>query len=339
MATSTKRPLPSSFSESDPPTKKHKINVSDCMNDVVFTVGVGEVTEEIKGVKAFFAAHSEVFTKLLYNGSMSECKDGVVTINDVTSKAFGYIKGYTHFLNPSLEYEHVIDILYAAEKYMIDDIIKQCKQKILAMDNQETFYLIMHSINRYAPATFEALVEDIMQCGFVVKYVSQISKSEKFQTLKISQVRLIVPHIRMNVDKYKTLQSYCKCDINLDDSNRWQKMFIKDFRDLIDFSVFDLQQLINWIGPDNVLENVELLKLMEVKRDASQVKHESLQQRYNSLEQQHESSKKNGRVWQAKISSLNYQVVVLESDLKKAKKKTEQLEQLTRRTSMYGLRY
>eukprot|EP01083_Nonionella_stella_P316269 1145918_1 len=305
MATSTKRPLPSSFSESDPPTKKHKINVSDCMNDVVFTVGVGEVTEEIKGVKAFFAAHSEVFTKLLYNGSMSECKDGVVTINDVTSKAFGYIKGYTHFLNPSLEYEHVIDILYAAEKYMIDDIIKQCKQKILAMDNQETFYLIMHSINRYAPATFEALVKDIMQCGFVVKYASQISKSEKFQTLKISQVRLIVPHIRMNVDKYKTLQSYCKCDVNLDGRNQWQSMFIKDFRDLIDFSVFDLQQLINWIGPDNVLENVELLKLMEVKRDLLQVRHEllhvkyesvqqrykSLQRRYKSLQQQHESSK------------------------------------------------
>ena len=79
------------------------------MNDVIFTVGINENTEDIHGVKFLFCAQSEVF-KTMFCSDMIE-SNGNVVIKDVTIDAFKYINEYTHGDNPILEYENIIDIL------------------------------------------------------------------------------------------------------------------------------------------------------------------------------------------------------------------------------------
>ena len=224
-------------------SKIRNLSQDDRMNDVIFTVGIDGNTEDIHGVKFLFCAHSEVF-KNMFCSDMMESNDNKVIIRDVTIKAFKYIKKYTHGLNPKLEYQDTVDILYAAQKYIIDDLVKKCKDKLSSINDLDIFYDTMLKIGIYAPSTFGSL-DSIISSKYVSQNIDDIAYDGKFKSIKIFQVKWIVRFIENDFERYQRIKTYCIDLIeNIDDYDNndelcfvdWNQYFIKYFKESIDFN-------------------------------------------------------------------------------------------------------
>eukprot|EP01084_Bolivina_argentea_P262326 443566_1 len=314
MSSTNKRPLIvptcTSSDNTEPPSKKkklsehdavdftsklHEISKDDRINDVEFTIKNNDQIEIIRGLKAFFAAHSNVFKSMLYNKHMKESQTNKVIIDDVTINAFTFIKEYTHFANPELEYEHVIDILYAAKKYMMTNIIQKCKNKIYSMNTLNQFYLITSQINKYSSNVFESLFDDILKQCFLKPNVINILADDRSQSLHIKQIQGLVQIIIDNYKRYCMTKKYCQSV-----SNEWKNIFEKDFKHLINFDKLSLHQLVNEIGLDKILDNKTFLSLIDAKNKENET-----------------DMQENMRIKDAKIKSLEEEIRNLNSSKKR----------------------
>ena len=257
------------------------------MNDVIFTVGINGNTKDIRGVKFLFCAHSEVFKKM-FCIDMIESNDGNVIIKDVSIEAFKYIKAYTHGEDPKLQYQHIVDILYAAQKYMIQDIVKKCKDKLSNIDNLNIFYDIMFKIGKYAPSTFGSL-DTIISSEYVSDHIDDIVYHRKFKLLKIFQVVWIVQFIENDFERYRKIKTYC---ISIVDNREnchdkelidWNQYFIKYFIDTIDFNQLSFDQLINEVSIDQVMDNDKLLAIIGAKGEEIEKENKELRQEIKKL--------------------------------------------------------
>ena len=90
---------------------------NDNMHDVTFQIGSGDQIKQFRATRALFAAQSEIFKSMLY-GAMKESNiSNTVIITDISPMAFNAIRDICYFCNPSIEYQHVVDILYAGNMY------------------------------------------------------------------------------------------------------------------------------------------------------------------------------------------------------------------------------
>ena len=181
-----------------------------------------------------------------------------------------------------------MDILYAAQKYMIQDIVKKCKEKLLRVDNIDIFYDIMFKIGKYAPSTFGSL-DHIISSEFVSDNIDDIAYDGKFNLLNIFQVKWIVKSIEDDFERYQKLKKYCISIVdnreNCDDQQLidWNQYFTKYFIKSIDFNNLSFHQLINDINDDQVINNNELLSIIGSKGEELEEENEELRQEIKQL--------------------------------------------------------
>ena len=107
------------------------------LSDVTFQVGVTpkgkdsldstREEETIPGIRALFACHSPVFKKMLFDSKMSESKpNSTVTINDINPKHFKTFQRYCYNLNPSINIDNVVSLLYISDKYLVANLNDCC---------------------------------------------------------------------------------------------------------------------------------------------------------------------------------------------------------------------
>ena len=110
------------------------------LSNVTFEIPLSSSIEKFKRyecIAGFFAIHSSVFREMLF-GSMSQSKklssnedNSVIKLNDTDCQTFEFFRNYFYGLNPplprnnssaTLEIGYAVNILYFADKYMINEI-------------------------------------------------------------------------------------------------------------------------------------------------------------------------------------------------------------------------
>ena len=96
---------------------KHK------MNDVHFCVGNESIgIKEFDGIRCLFAAQSEVLENMLYGVMAESLSSNDVIIEDITPDSFEWFKQYCYGLNPIVNKNNIVDVLYLCDKYCIKNL-------------------------------------------------------------------------------------------------------------------------------------------------------------------------------------------------------------------------
>eukprot|EP01084_Bolivina_argentea_P282232 483056_1 len=123
----------------------------DEFGDVIFIIG----DQHFTGIRALFAAQSEVFRNMLFgNYSESVSKDKAVILQDITPEAFTFIRSMFYFQNPKLTCDIIVDVLYASQIYFIKTLITKCHQYLLNIEKTKNWYKILKSYAKYPESTF-----------------------------------------------------------------------------------------------------------------------------------------------------------------------------------------
>ena len=82
--------------------------------------------------KSILSARSEVF-KVLLGSDMEEVKSGVINVTDMTPTVFGILLRYmyTGKVDPALDSDSLLEIIYGAEKYGVKELKNYCFAKLV----------------------------------------------------------------------------------------------------------------------------------------------------------------------------------------------------------------
>jgi len=109
--------------------------------DAIFRIGTKHKVFRV--VSALFAIQSAPLCELLSDGD-----DRDVTISDVTSDCFCFLRRYFYSLDPALSVENVSDILYAANKLQIEALQIAAKRFISEITGIDDIVLILANLHR-----------------------------------------------------------------------------------------------------------------------------------------------------------------------------------------------
>eukprot|EP01083_Nonionella_stella_P091281 255194_1 len=111
----------------------------ESLSDIVFIVE----EEELYGIRSLFASQSIVFRQMLYGSMIESQRDAHVILTDITVDAFKYLRNtfYNLFDNP-LSPSIVVEVLFAAQKYLIDSLTTKCLQFIKQIEDLNDWFVV-----------------------------------------------------------------------------------------------------------------------------------------------------------------------------------------------------
>ena len=105
------------------------------------------------GNRMLFAAHSNVFDKMLFGSMMESNKSNNVIIHDLTCEQFQWLKDYVYHQDPKLTPENLVSILQMSDKYLMNHVISGCL----------TYIAVLHSQRCYD--AFVTIIAELFECG------------------------------------------------------------------------------------------------------------------------------------------------------------------------------
>eukprot|EP01084_Bolivina_argentea_P090431 162959_1 len=152
---------------------------NNAMHDVTFLIGSGNHIKQFSATRALFAAQSDIFKSMLYGGMKESNTENKVIIPDISPIAFVCIRDICYFSNPIIEFKNVVQVLYAARKYMINSLIELCVRKLMQTENIDQFYSLMDSFSKYSPSTFDPYFNNfIAKSTFIRHNMDEIMKDK-----------------------------------------------------------------------------------------------------------------------------------------------------------------
>lgn len=128
----------------------------------------------IHGIRALFAAHSEVLDKMLFGCMIESKKSNDVIIHDLSYNQFEWLKQYVYHCNPKISVENVVSILQMSDKYMINSVTDACIEYILQVfgqnnsDQHKAFLNILFSLSQCQMTHTTAKIWTRFNCGVVI---------------------------------------------------------------------------------------------------------------------------------------------------------------------------
>eukprot|EP01083_Nonionella_stella_P209979 760634_1 len=122
------------------------------LSDVTFVVcneSLKEKPKEYHCVRAIFASFSSVFEKMLFGSMVESFSDNQVIITDVSCIAFEFLQSLFYGLPVELTEQNVVHVLYAANKYIINDLVAECNAFISSIANMNDLILALKSLRDY----------------------------------------------------------------------------------------------------------------------------------------------------------------------------------------------
>jgi len=169
------------------------------INDVIFIVE----NEELYGIRALFACQSIVFKNMLYGNMMESNPSNEVILNDITINAFKYLRStfYNIFTNKNdseLTSSIVVDVLFAAQKYLIQPLITKCIEFIKKIQDINDWYYIL---NQFEKSTFQyqsklylaEIINKLNDAPYILQYKShKFLENDKFKSLKSDTIIILI---------------------------------------------------------------------------------------------------------------------------------------------------
>merc|ERR1712228_191937 len=166
---------------------------NDDLNDVTFIVE----DVELYGIRSLFASQSIVFKNMLYGSMMESNPLNEVILSDITTEAFKYLRNtfyniFTDKLTPSI----VVDVLFAAQKYLIEPLIKKCINFIKNIKSINDWYFILKEFEKssfqYQAKLYLNQIINDNDPPYILQYKSlKFLENEQFKTLKHDTIIII----------------------------------------------------------------------------------------------------------------------------------------------------
>ena len=118
--------------------------------------------KKIGGIRALFAAHSPVFSTMLFGSMMESNPNNDVIINDISVENFLWLKKYIYNCNPILKATNVCDIIQIADKYSIDVLKHICIQFIVGEVFDDNFNAFLHIMTQLYISHMSHIVNEIL---------------------------------------------------------------------------------------------------------------------------------------------------------------------------------
>jgi len=164
------------------------------LSDVTFIV---EDTE-MHGVRSLFAAQSIVFKRMLYGSMLESNPCNEVLLSDLTVGAFSFLRDSFYNMPSALSASLVVDVLFAAQKYMIAPLVTKCVQFIKREVNEvDDWFLILRRLegSKY-PGQAKQYLLGIINDGvppFVLLYKSlSFLQSAQFEQLHADTIAILL---------------------------------------------------------------------------------------------------------------------------------------------------
>jgi len=164
------------------------------LSDVTFIVE----DAEMHGVRSMFAAQSIVFKRMLYGAMLESDPSAEVLLSDLTVDAFCFLRDSFYNIPAALSASLVVDVLFAAQKYMIAPLVHKCVQFIKAevREISDWYLVLQHLENSKYPGQSKQYLLNIINEGvppFVLLYKSlQVLQSPQFQELHADTVAILL---------------------------------------------------------------------------------------------------------------------------------------------------
>jgi len=103
-------------------------------------------TKTFKCIKALFAANSDVFKAMLYGNMRESRPNAEIVLNDISCRAFEYIRDLFYHFNPVLTSDIVLEVAVAASKYCIDHLITECVNHLRSVSNIDEWFDLIQGV-------------------------------------------------------------------------------------------------------------------------------------------------------------------------------------------------
>ena len=149
------------------------------LSDITFIVGKDKNEKEFPAIKLWFATQSSYFKELFITKKHDKA---TVIEQDITPLAFEYIYQYFYLQSPAISVNNVVEVIYAATKYSLDDVVSQCNIFMDSMINQNKIanILLFESNAIKIGLNIEHSVRQKFQKWLTVETSQQIVKSKVY---------------------------------------------------------------------------------------------------------------------------------------------------------------
>ena len=224
---------------------------------------------EIWANRSILACRSPVFRTMLY-GPWKETQDSkhIIEVNDVTSEAFFVMLEYIHTDKTTmLSYQNVLHVLYAAKKYQIEGLRKQCTTFV--KDNIDANVAFTLLENTELTSLFHR--EDIIKTCivYIERNARLILQSEMFCNLSKNMILLMVQNNKLNVKTELSLFEGVLKWASSEASRNGKTPTIQVLRNIladiiphIRFSMMSSYQLLHQVQKTDILDPSHLLPLI-----------------------------------------------------------------------------
>eukprot|EP00485_Elphidium_margaritaceum_P002295 CAMPEP_0202686252 /NCGR_PEP_ID=MMETSP1385-20130828/2060_1 /ASSEMBLY_ACC=CAM_ASM_000861 /TAXON_ID=933848 /ORGANISM="Elphidium margaritaceum" /LENGTH=518 /DNA_ID=CAMNT_0049340785 /DNA_START=42 /DNA_END=1595 /DNA_ORIENTATION=- len=168
------------------------------VSDVVFEVE----DEHFYGIRALFASHSIVFRRMLYGGMLESDPSNHVVLTDITVPAFKYLRStfynvFNHERATDLQCDMVVDVLFAAHKYLIEPLIAKCIDFIKRISNMRDWFLVLQQFEnsqfQYQASLFLSQILNQGSSPYILQNKSaHFLQNEQFKSLKSDLVLVLI---------------------------------------------------------------------------------------------------------------------------------------------------
>ena len=201
---------------------------------------------------------------MLHGAFAESAPNAEIEIMVASPDAFRLMTEFCYDDEITIDCEAFIVLLHASEKYMMEDLQNICKKKLLAMNNINSFYLVMTRLGHYPASTCPSMHDDLLNSSFVKKnYKNIINNTQNFHLLQPNQVLDLFEFMNVHLEKYKTLKKHCKA--NLGDDTDWKVSFHLHFRHEINFDKLSMLKLTSIVCTDKMLTLDQAVELSQKK--------------------------------------------------------------------------
>eukprot|EP01084_Bolivina_argentea_P186728 321775_1 len=260
------------------PTLRYKNAESECMNgkfaDITFVVGKDKNQTEFPAMRGIFAMHCSYFANKLFSEESFVFGQKIVEEDiNVTPIAFRYICQYFYQLNPVINADNVIDILYAANKYGLEEIQTNCDAFIDSVYKNQHIPNILSFETRAIHFSFEIThsLRQRFHKFLTVETSQRILKSEAFLSAPKELIIQIIQNDCFSVteeDIWIRCKDWCNHQIKINyeckevtDSISWIALMKDTFVKHIRFSLMSKEFFVNQVYVSKVLSVEESIKI------------------------------------------------------------------------------
>ncbi|XP_063449004.1 uncharacterized protein LOC134728350 [Mytilus trossulus] len=188
--------------------------------DIIFIVGSGDEKQEISAHKYILITRSEVFEAMIV-GPLHEHSD-TIEIPDVNPHSFRKLLEFMYYDQTRLNEEDAYELLYAARKYLVTDLVRRCLQRLKTKMSVENVCIIL------SYADDDGTVKICLD--YIFRYSLEVLKSDGFKELSPDNIKLIISDNRLgareeNIFDAVVLWSERECQrqgIDILPENQWK---------------------------------------------------------------------------------------------------------------------